>query len=92
MLSFIIVIWILYRLFRPRWGYRRYYRPFLGWGWGLPLLGLFLSRRDWRRPPYGHGPYGGYGPHDGPDAFRGRGPDGFGGPGGPGGFGGPGGW
>ena len=85
MLELIIIVWLISRLLRPRWGYRRYYhRPFFGFGWGLPLFGLFMADR-WSRLPMDH--CGHHGPHYGP------GPEGFGRPhGGEHGFGGPDGW
>ena len=55
MLEFIFIVWLLSRLLRPRWGYRHYYRPFFGFGWGLPLLGLFMADR-WHRRPMGRFP------------------------------------
>ena len=80
MLEFIFIVWLLSRLLRPRWGYRRYYRPFFGFGWGLPLLGLFMADR-WHRRPMDHAPHGsngcgpeGFGqPHDGGHGFGGQG-------------------
>ena len=78
MLSFIIMLWIFFRLLRPRFGWRHWYhhycyRPFFGLGW-LPLIGLFLGSRMMRRPPYGEDP------RDVRNSFNGRGPDGFGEP------------
>ena len=71
MLEFIFIIWLVSRLLRPHWGYRRYYRPFFGLGW-LPL-GMFIGSRM-RRPHYGEGPRNSH------DSFCGRGPEGFGEP------------
>ena len=77
MLSLIIGIWILSRVLRPRWGWRYYYRPFLGWGW--LLLALLFGSGAHRRHYGPHGSHGsrGFGEPRGPE-----GPYGFGGPGG----------
>ncbi len=70
MLSFIIVVWLLYRLLRPRWfGWRRFGAPWFFRPYGPRFHDPF---RGW----------GGPGPHDfhGPNGWGG--PHGFGGPGG----------
>ena len=69
MLKFIFIVWLVSRLFRPRGGYRRYFRPFFSLVWGLPLLGLFMADR-WHRRPMDHESH----------SFNGRGPEGFGEP------------
>ncbi len=79
MLELIFIIWLISRIFRPRWGWRHYYRPFFGLGWGLPLFGLFMADRWSRRntdhahygPHYGPGPEGFGQPHDGEHGFGG---------------------
>ena len=83
MLTFILVIWIISRILRPRYICRHYcYRPFFGLGWGLPLLGMYLLGRH-HRPHADHCP----------DGWHGCGYEGFGQPhGGDHGFGGQGGW
>ena len=69
MLSFIFGIWLISRLLRPRWGWRRYYcRPFGGWLW-LPVLALLFGGGE-RRPRHEHHEYHG---HEGPFGFGGDG-------------------
>ena len=79
MLTFILVIWILSRVFSSRRYWRHYFRPFFGLGWGLPLLGLFLlGRRDHPYAGTRHYDSHGFGPegfgeyHNGSHGFGGR--------------------
>ena len=68
MLSFIILIWIISRLLRPRWGWRHYYRPFPGWLW-LPVAALLFGNGG-RRSDEDHHESKGY---EGPYGFGSRG-------------------